>query len=190
LPLSQSEADTGAAMRCATHPNVETYLRCAQCGTPICPRCLVITPVGAKCQNCSRLRLQPAFIFRPIDLLLAIVVSFGVGTAVGLVGSLVVAIVRIAAIAFPFVAGLALGAAISRVAGRRRHGVLKVVAGLGVVVSYVALSLGEFILRDPGSLLFPQLYGPLLVNLLVGLVVNPFNALFLILGIWIAIYRL
>src|SRR3989304_4969303 len=33
-------------MQCATHPGVETELRCATCGKPICPDCLVGTPVG------------------------------------------------------------------------------------------------------------------------------------------------
>lgn len=40
-------------MRCARHPNVETELRCATCGTPICPDCQVTTPVGMKCPECG-----------------------------------------------------------------------------------------------------------------------------------------
>ncbi len=38
-------------MRCATHPDVETELRCATCGKPICPDCMVETPVGMKCRE-------------------------------------------------------------------------------------------------------------------------------------------
>jgi hypothetical protein len=38
---------------CARHPKVETALRCATCGTPICPRCMVTTPVGMKCKRCA-----------------------------------------------------------------------------------------------------------------------------------------
>ncbi len=33
-------------MKCATHPEVDTNLRCGKCGKPICLRCLVQTPVG------------------------------------------------------------------------------------------------------------------------------------------------
>ena len=40
-------------MQCATHPHVETELRCASCGKPICPDCLVETPVGMKCRDCG-----------------------------------------------------------------------------------------------------------------------------------------
>jgi hypothetical protein len=40
--------------QCARHRNVETYLRCGKCGTPICPKCLVHTPVGARCPDCAR----------------------------------------------------------------------------------------------------------------------------------------
>ena len=40
-------------LTCARHPGVETGLRCASCGTPICPSCLVQTPVGMKCKTCA-----------------------------------------------------------------------------------------------------------------------------------------
>jgi hypothetical protein len=30
-----------------------TRLTCCQCGTPICPQCLVRTPVGLKCETCA-----------------------------------------------------------------------------------------------------------------------------------------
>ena len=49
------------AARCARHPAVETYLRCGRCDTPICPRCLVQTPVGTRCRNCARLRPSPPY---------------------------------------------------------------------------------------------------------------------------------
>ena len=39
---------------CARHPGTETRLHCSQCGTPICPRCSVETPVGQKCPDCAR----------------------------------------------------------------------------------------------------------------------------------------
>ncbi len=39
---------------CLRHPAVATGLRCARCGTPICPRCLVHAPVGARCPDCAK----------------------------------------------------------------------------------------------------------------------------------------
>ncbi len=46
---------------CARHANVETNLRCATCGKPICPKCLVQTPVGMKCRECGLARGGPLF---------------------------------------------------------------------------------------------------------------------------------
>ena len=48
-------------MRCATHPGVETALKCSKCGRPICPKCMVETAVGARCPECARLYRLPTF---------------------------------------------------------------------------------------------------------------------------------
>ena len=48
-------------MQCAADPEVETELACSRCGTPICPRCLVQTPVGARCRACAQLRRPPMY---------------------------------------------------------------------------------------------------------------------------------
>src|SRR5712691_8856976 len=53
------------ATYCAAHPRVETYLRCGRCNTPICPRCLIQTPVGARCRSCARLRRLPIYDVSP-----------------------------------------------------------------------------------------------------------------------------
>jgi hypothetical protein len=52
-------------MRCAAHPDTETELRCSRCGTPICPRCLVQTPVGARCRSCARVQRSPTYRLDP-----------------------------------------------------------------------------------------------------------------------------
>ncbi len=48
-------------MQCAKHPNVETNLACGKCGKPICPRCLVQTPVGVRCSECAQLKSLPTY---------------------------------------------------------------------------------------------------------------------------------
>ena len=48
-------------MQCATHPNVETELSCGRCEKPICPRCMVHTPVGARCRECAQVRRIPTY---------------------------------------------------------------------------------------------------------------------------------
>src|SRR5436190_23317684 len=57
-------SEPGAA-HCAQHPAVETYLRCVRCDTPICPRCLIQTPVGARCRDCARVRASPPYDVSP-----------------------------------------------------------------------------------------------------------------------------
>ena len=64
-------------MKCATHPEVETNLTCGKCGTPICPRCLVQTPVGARCRKCAGLRRLPTYEIAPQQYLKAVGVALG-----------------------------------------------------------------------------------------------------------------
>ena len=48
-------------MQCAAHPNIETELACSRCGKAICPRCMVHTPVGARCRECANVRRIPTY---------------------------------------------------------------------------------------------------------------------------------
>lgn len=41
------------AVDCARHPGTETFLRCSQCRTPICPECWVDAAVGYHCPDCA-----------------------------------------------------------------------------------------------------------------------------------------
>jgi hypothetical protein len=41
-------------VKCFYHPNVSTRLRCSRCEKPICPRCMVSTPIGFRCPECAR----------------------------------------------------------------------------------------------------------------------------------------
>lgn len=63
-------------LRCINHPNVETYLRCARCGAPICSRCAVPIEVGYICPAC-RNRQQRVFYaeFRPVYYGVAVTVA-------------------------------------------------------------------------------------------------------------------
>jgi hypothetical protein len=77
-------------MRCARDPSVETYLRCGQCEKPICPRCLIQTPVGAKCRECAQLRRLPMFDIKPLDYLKGL----GGGLAAGIGGGLAMILIQ------------------------------------------------------------------------------------------------
>jgi membrane associated rhomboid family serine protease len=42
----------GVTLRCYRHPDQPTRVRCARCGRPICPACMVAAPVGHQCPEC------------------------------------------------------------------------------------------------------------------------------------------
>ena len=130
---------TATAMQCARHPSVETELACGKCGTPICPRCLVHTPVGARCRTCANVRRLPQYQVPPSYLARA------VGTAV-LAGAVLGALW---AVLLPFgvylliglLAGLGLGyvvgEAVSLATNRKAGPPLQAAAALGVLVAFV-----------------------------------------------------
>jgi len=43
---------------CYRHADRETNVACSNCGRPICPDCMTVTPVGMRCPECARQRTQ------------------------------------------------------------------------------------------------------------------------------------
>src|SRR3954451_3122364 len=84
MTTSTQTSDESGTLRCARHPGVETVLRCGRCETPICPRCSIATPVGARCPSCAQVK-RFALNLKPPELARA--VGFGVGVAA--VGTLI-----------------------------------------------------------------------------------------------------
>jgi hypothetical protein len=126
-------------MRCATHPEIETSLRCGRCGKPICPKCLVQTPVGARCRDCARLYKLPTFRVSPGYYLRAIGVALGMAVATGLIWGLIDGLMPFFYLNLVLAAGI--GYAISEVVGlsvnRKRSRGLAAVAGVAVAISYL-----------------------------------------------------
>src|SRR5262245_41532090 len=71
-------------MQCARDPGVETELRCGKCDTPICPRCMVQTPVGARCRECANLRRPVQYTVSSLLFVRAAGAALGVALGVGL----------------------------------------------------------------------------------------------------------
>ena len=71
-------------MKCAAHPNVETNLACGKCGIPICPKCLVQTPVGARCRDCARVKRLPTYQITPLQYLKAAGLGLVLAIAIGI----------------------------------------------------------------------------------------------------------
>lgn len=127
-------------MKCATHPEVDTGLTCANCGTPICPRCMVETPVGMKCRQCARLQRLPTFQISAKHYLMATGVALGLAVAFGFAWGVVRVFVPFSGFFGFFIAlgvGYGFGEIIHKATGRKRGTGLAAVAGLGVVACFL-----------------------------------------------------
>lgn len=132
-------------MQCATHPSVETELACSRCGKPICPRCLVVTPVGARCRECARMRRLPTYQLGAAFLLRALGASLAVGAAGGTLWGLLLPS-RIGAFIGLFLGlglGYAVGESISWATNRKRGPSLQGIAVAGVLLAYAVRNLVE-----------------------------------------------
>jgi hypothetical protein len=154
-------------MKCARHPDVETDLRCGKCLQPICPKCMVQTPVGARCPKCAALKKLPVYEISTIFYIRAI----GAGLATAAVAGAIWPYVPLGGFFLFFIAlvvGYVIGEAVSLAANRKRGSGLQIIAGASVVVSYVVRSLIE---AAPHSFLhtFVDVYG--LIALVLGIIV-------------------
>ena len=156
-------------MRCATHPDVETNLRCGKCGQPICPKCLVQTPVGARCPDCAKLYKLPTYRVSTQYYLRAVGTGLGMAIVCGIIWGGVGGFVRFFLLSLVLAAGAGyvIGEVISLSVNRKRGTGLAVIAGGALVVSYLV------------SILLPWGFGFQLFDLLA-----------LALGIFVAVIRL
>jgi hypothetical protein len=162
--------DDSYTLRCARHPGTETVLRCGRCETPICPRCMVDTPVGARCPTCARVK-RFVLQVKPVELARAI----GFGVAVGAVGTCIYTFVPFLGPLISFaIVGFGVGQAVSIGANRKRARELAPIAVACLFVGYEIGLVG--ILATSGS------------PLGLGLLLTPILALrqqFLIIGLLI-----
>jgi hypothetical protein len=124
---------------CARHPQVVTYLRCGRCDTPICPRCLIQTPVGARCRDCANVTRLPTFDVSPAYFARGLGAAAVAGVLVGWVWSLVTAGVGLGLFIGIFI-GMGIGWAISEIVSiatnRKRGLALQICVIAGVVIAF------------------------------------------------------
>ena len=127
-------------MKCAVHPDVETNLRCGKCEKPICPHCMVQTPVGARCKECARLYKLPTYTVSKSHYLKAGFTAIGIAIACGLLWSLLNSLIPYF-LFFNIFIGAAVGYAcaeiISLATNRKRGLGLTIIASGAVVLSYL-----------------------------------------------------
>lgn len=130
--MDKAAGSSAAAQRthCARHRNVETYLRCGKCGTPICPKCLVHTPVGARCPDCAR----PTKVARRGGII-AVLAATGAGLGVGMLGGIVLSFLPGGLLFIPLIlTGFLVGEAVSAASNRRGGRGLVIIAFTCAVV--------------------------------------------------------
>jgi hypothetical protein len=132
---------------CARHPQVETALRCGRCDTLICPRCLVQTPVGARCPDCANVRRLPTVDIKPTFIARGAAAAVAAGIAVGgfwgyaLEGGRGGFGLGFFLIFLALGIGWALSESVSAATNRKRGYVLQLTAVLGVILAYVVHNL-------------------------------------------------
>ena len=82
---------------CARHSKQVTNLRCGRCNDPICVRCMVHSPVGARCPKCAQSGKSAALAVTYFDLLkgagAAVVLGVVAGVAIQFIANLIFRIV-------------------------------------------------------------------------------------------------
>ena len=129
-PVPTSEES--GTLRCARHPNTETVLRCGRCETPICSRCMVMSPVGARCPTCAQVK-RFALLLKPVELARAI--GYGLGTAA--IGTLIVTYIPFLGLIGFAVLGFAVGEAVSVGGNKKRVPALAAIAVACLFVGYI-----------------------------------------------------
>ena len=160
-------------MKCSSHPDVETNLQCSKCARLICPKCLVQTPVGARCPQCARVSKPPTFHVSPQYYFRAIGAALGMAIVSGIIWGLVEMLVRVVSLTLLLApaAGFVIGEVTSIAVNRKRSKGLAAIAGIAVLLSFLI------------SLFFPGTFHFSLFNSL-------YDLLALGLGIFVTVTRL
>ena len=128
---------------CARHKDTPTNLRCSRCETPICPRCMVQTPVGARCKDCAQVVRSPIYSVPPLFLARAVGVSLAIGIGGGLALLILGPVLLFGSILLYPAAMAGLGylvsEGISAATNRKRGRPLQFVAAGGVLVATVVV---------------------------------------------------
>ena len=145
------------AQFCPRHKDTQTNIRCGRCEDPICPECLVHSPVGMRCPDCGRANPVPTYDV-PMPYLLR---GIGAGAAAAL--ALGFAFYFVAPVLFRLVfldialintvlpffyvalmagIGFIIGEAVSLSTNRKRGLKLKIVSAACVFVGSFAITLG------------------------------------------------
>jgi hypothetical protein len=177
-------------LRCAQHPDVETYLRCGRCGTPICPRCLIYSPVGVRCRECAQLRKLPTYDVRAATLAVAALTGGALAIGFGTLWALLVLVgfgAGFFSLWIVLFLGYGIGELIARSVNRKRGPGLMAIAVASVALAFIVSRLVPLLLVAGPALLAG---GPAVTRLLTQSFLDPISWLIVAIGAALAASRL
>lgn len=125
---------------CLRHPDTETMLRCSTCGDPICPKCMVIAPVGVRCPSCVNYEHNPLVHIQTPYLVRGVAGGVGAGIAAGIILGLFLPFIGFFTLIIWAGTGYLIGQATSVAANRSRAKPLQYVAGGSAVLAFAIAS--------------------------------------------------
>jgi len=178
--VTGSEVAPDEARYCVNHPAVETVVSCGRCDTPLCPRCMIFTPVGVRCRDCAQLRRPPQYTLPPRLYLRLVPGALALALVVGFLLSLVPAITFLGGI----VVGLAIGYGLQRLSGYKQGREIQIIAALAVIVAVLSSPVFAIVRRFGLAELGPAIVVALSPQELVV------NIITIAIGIYLAVTRL
>ena len=128
---------------CSKHRDIPTKLRCSRCDALVCPKCMVHSPVGVRCEECGKGTRLPVYDISGALMARAVLVSL----IIGLLGGVIIAIgIRPLSLGiFLYGAAMAgfgylMGESVGVAAGRKRGRTLQLVAVGGTLAGLATMS--------------------------------------------------
>lgn len=120
---------------CSYHPDVMTGLGCGKCGRYICPKCMVHTPVGARCQDCASVAKHPTYDIKTLHYVRAIFAGAVSSVVGGFIWGLIAANLAFTGLLLGIGMGYLIGEVISLASNRKRGTSLCIIAAVCMVVA-------------------------------------------------------
>jgi hypothetical protein len=133
-----AEAEVVETRPCANHPQVQTVVSCGRCDKPLCPRCMIYTPVGVRCRDCAQLRRLPQYTLTPRVYARVLPTAAALALTCGFLLSLVPRLGLLAGIVIGVLIGVLVSDALGRVSGYKRGRTMQAIAGATVIVSILS----------------------------------------------------
>jgi hypothetical protein len=133
-----AEAEVVETRACANHPQVQTVVSCGRCDKPLCPRCMIYTPVGVRCRDCAQLRRLPQYTLTPRVYARVLPTAAALALICGFLLSLVPHLGLLASIVIGFLIGILVSDVLRRVSGYKQGRAMQAIAGATVIVSILS----------------------------------------------------